>query len=516
MPYPGVHAKERPGHPAVIDAGSGDTVDYATLDARSNRIAQFLFDKGFRHGDTIAILMENNIRYFEIVWAALRSGLVVTPINRHFTVDEVAYIVNDCGAKALFTSTHMSKVANELADNVPNCRIRLVIDGVCDGYALMDTAMAAFPATALEEELRGRMMFYSSGTTGRPKGISRKPERVPISDGLANMQRMFNYGMGKDTVYLSPAPNYHAAPLGHSIGVLGIGGTVVMMPRFDAEKALRCIQDCKVTHSQWVPTMFIRMLKLPQAVRDRYDLSSHRLAIHAAAPCPTAVKRAMIDWWGPILHEYYSGSEGLGSTAISSDEWLERPGSVGRARQGVIHICGEDGKELPSGETGLIYFEQPEMPFVYHNDPDKTRDAQHPAHPNWATYGDVGYVDGEGYLYLTDRKSFMIISGGVNIYPRAVEDALVLHPKVMDAAVIGVPNEEFGEEVKAVVQLAPDLRGSEDVVAELLAFTREKVAGYMVPRSIDFTDEFPRLPTGKLYKRKLRDKYWAQDSAQQG
>lgn len=508
MYHPGAHAQSRPDHPAVILAGTDKCVSHKSLDEKSNQVAHFLHDQGFRAGDRIAILMENNIRYFEIFWAALRSGLIITPINRYFTADEAAYVVNDCGAKALFTSVYMATVAEPLAAQVPDCPIRLVIDGDCTGYQALDSIIESFPTTPLTEEPRGQVMLYSSGTTGRPKGILRRQDPAPISKGLTNIDRMREYGMNADTVYLSPAPIYHAAPLSYSTGVLSLGGTVVMMPRFDAEIALRHIQDYRVTHSQWVPTMFIRMLKLPDEVRQRYDLSSHQTAIHAAAPCPVEIKRQVIDWWGPILHEYYAGSEANGSTKINSQEWLERPGSVGRESMGKLHVCDEDGNEVAAGEHGLIYFEQAEIPFTYHNDPDKTRDAQHPVHPNWSTLGDVGYVDEAGYLFLTDRKSFMIISGGVNIYPQAIEDALVLHPCVTDAAVIGVPNEDFGEEVKAVVQLQPGVAETEELALELIEFTREKVASYMVPRTLDFTAELPRLPTGKLYKHKLREKYW--------
>ena len=508
MYYPGAHAHSRPDQPAVIIAGTDQRITHKAMDERSNRIAQLLHDRGFRPGDHVAILMENNLRYFEIFWAALRSGLIFTPINRYFTPDEVAYVVNDSGAKALFTSTYMRETAEALLDRIPECSVLLSVDGVCSGYDDLDTALVPFPTTPLANEPRGQMMLYSSGTTGRPKGILRTPVPADISEGLSHIERLRDYGIDGDTIYLSPAPIYHAAPLAYSVGVLSLGGTVVMMPRFDAELALRHIQDYRVTHSQWVPTMFIRMLKLSDEARSAYDLSSHQVAIHAAAPCPVEIKRQVIDWWGPILHEYYAGSESNGSTRIDSQEWLKRPGSVGKASMGMLHICDEDGNKVAPGSEGIIYFEQPEMPFRYHNDPDKTREAQNPKHTSWSTLGDVGYVDEDGYLYLTDRKSFMIISGGVNIYPQAIEDALVLHPSVTDAAVIGVPNEDFGEEVKAVVQLEPGIPESAALAEDLIGFTRDKVASYMVPRSLDFTDLLPRLPTGKLYKHKLREKYW--------
>ena len=508
MPYPGAHATARPNHPAVVLSSTGEGLDYRLLNERSNRIARFLKGKGFCPGDHVAILMENNVRYFEIVWAALRSGLVITPINRHLTADEAAYIIRDCDARALFTSANMAPIAETLTDRIPQCWLRLVLDGVCHGYEDLDEVTADQPPTPLAEEHRGHTMLYSSGTTGQPKGIVRTEPPGLIADGLPQVARIRDtYGIDETTIYLSPAPIYHAAPLHFSIGVMSLGGSVVMMPRFDAEEALRCIQDYRITYSQWVPTMFVRLLKLPEAVRHRYDLSSHKVAIHAAAPCPVEIKRRMINWWGPIIHEYYAASEGNGLTAINSDEWLERPGSVGRARLGTLHVCDDKGKELPPGATGLIYFEREEMPFSYHKDPEKTSGAQHPSYPNWSTLGDIGYLDEDGYLFLTDRESFMIISGGVNIYPQVIEDVLVLHPKVADAAVIGVPNEEYGEEVKAVVQPAPGVEGSDAFAQELISYTREHIAAYMVPRSVDFTNELPRLPTGKLYKHKLRKRY---------
>jgi len=276
---------------------------------------------------------------------------------------------------------------------------------------------------------------------------------------------------------------------------------VLMMPRFDAAEALALVERHAVTHAQFVPTMFVRMLKLPEAERERHDLSSLRAVIHAAAPCPVEVKRRMIEWWGPIIHEYYGGTEGNGITRLNSAEWLAHPGSVGRAKLGIIHVCDE------AGVAGLIYFERDTVTFGYHNDPAKTRGAQHPAHPNWSTLGDIGHVDTEGYLYLTDRQAFMIISGGVNIYPQAIEDALVTHPKVRDAAVIGLPNVDLGEEVRAVVELADDQHPSEELAEELIAYLKLRVARYMVPKAIDFTDDMPRLPTGKLYKKALRDRY---------
>ncbi len=287
-----------------------------------------------------------------------------------------------------------------------------------------------------------------------------------------------------------------------------VGGTVIMLDRFEPEAALAAIQNHKVTHSQWVPTMFIRMLKLPEEVRNSYDVSSLEVAVHAAAPCPVEVKRAMIEWWGPVVHEYYASTEAAGATFIGPQEALDHPGSVGKPLLGVIHICDEDGKELPVGEVGQVFFEREDVTFQYHNDPEKTRKAQHPEHENWSTTGDVGYVDADGYLYLTDRKAFMIISGGVNIYPQEAENVLINHPAVFDVAVIGVPEPDLGEVAKACVQLGEGYEPSDELADELIAFTKDSIAAYKAPRSVDFVDELPRTPTGKLVKGELRKKYW--------
>ena len=501
------HALARPGHPALIDGSAGEVLTYRELDERSNRLANLLCAHGLRRGDHIALFLENNMRFMEVCWAALRSGLYYTTINRYLTAEEAAYIVNDCGAQALVTSLARGDVAAALPPLIPNCRLRLMVDGEVEGWASYEAAVAMQPENPLYEDWLGEAMLYSSGTTGRPKGIERKLQNLRVGDEPAVVQKVLDYGFNRDTVYLSPAPIYHSAPLLFSLWVQRLGGTVVMMARFDALEALRLIERYRVTHSQWVPTMFVRMLKLPHAERTQFDLSSHRVAIHAAAPCPVDVKRQLIEWWGPIIHEYYGATELIGLTEVDSHEWLIRPGSVGKATLGILHICDEAGNELPAGGIGMIYFELPAMPFEYHNDDEKTRSAQHPVHLNWSTTGDVGYVDGEGYLFLTDRKAFMIISGGVNIYPREIEDAFVMHPKVRDVAVFGVPNEEMGEEVKAVVEPTGDVEPSPALAVELLDFVGGKVARYMVPKSVDFVDELPRLPTGKLYKKALRDRY---------
>ena len=502
------YAAATPDKPAMISADTGEILTFGQLNDASNRVAQLLYARGLRRTDHLAILMENNLHFMEPVWAGFRSGLYVTTVNRYLPPDEAAYIVGDCGAKAIVTSYEKRETAAALTDLIPNCPIRLMVGGTIPGWESYEAALAASSPEPLAEEWIGDSMLYSSGTTGRPKGILRPLPQVPAAQAFGMRQQGNLYGYSRETVYLSPAPLYHAAPLAFVLSVLSFGGTVVMMERFDAEQALKLIERYKVTHSQWVPTMFVRMLKLPEEVRKACDLSSLKVAVHAAAPCPVEVKRQMIEWWGPILYEYYAGTEGSGSTRIDSEEWLKHPGSVGKAGVGILHICDEDGNDLPPGEAGLIYFERETPTFEYHNDPAKTRAARHPQHENWNALGDVGYLDEEGYLYLTDRQAFMIISGGVNIYPQAIEDALITHPKVGDVAVFGVPDAEMGEAVKAVIEPAPGHQPTAELAAELLDYARSRLAHYMAPRSLDFIAEMPRLPTGKLYKRVLRDAYW--------
>jgi long-chain acyl-CoA synthetase len=507
--YPGAHAARFPDKPAVVMAGTGEILTYRELDERSARFARFLHDQGLRRGDHVALLTDNDAKAFEVYWAALRSGLYITAVNRHLAPAEVSYIVADCGAEALVVSASLGDVAGRIVDDTPGVRIRLAYQGSVDGHGSYEDALLAASPEPLPDRPRGADMLYSSGTTGRPKGIKSPLPDIQVDEPGDTATTVFGarYGFGPDTVYLSPAPIYHAAPLRFSGVVQALGGTVVLMERFDAEQALAAIERYRVTHSQWVPTMFVRMLKLDQAVREKFDLSSLKVAVHAAAPCPVDVKRAMIDWWGPVLHEYYSSTEASGITFITAEQWLRKPGSVGPAGVGIIRVCGADGVELPPGEIGTVYFERDERPFAYHNDPDRTAEASHPRHPTWTTTGDVGYVDEDGFLFLTDRKAFMIISGGVNIYPQEIEDVLALHPKVFDVAVIGVPDPEMGESVKAVVQPAAGVTPGPELGEELRACLRERIAHYKVPRSFDFVEELPRTPTGKLVKGKLRERY---------
>ncbi|UYN95842.1 MAG: AMP-binding protein [Enhydrobacter sp.] len=504
--HPCHHAQTMPDKPAYIMAGSGETVTYHQLDERSNRAARLFRAAGLAPGDHIALFMENNARFFEICWGAQRSGLIYTAISSRLTAEEVEYIVRDCGARLFVTSAALGERAAELAPRLQGLARLYMVDGTIPSYASWEEAVARQPATPIADQAAGHDMLYSSGTTGRPKGVLPVVEPQPI-DAMNPLLAITSklYGMDTDTIYLSPAPLYHAAPLRFNMSVMRLGGTSVIMEHFDAEEFLKLVPKFRITHSQLVPTMFVRFLKLPDEVRLAYDMSTLRCAIHAAAPCPIPVKEKMIEWWGPIVWEYYGGTEGNGLTMCDSAEWLAHKGTVGKAVVGKLKICDEEGNELPAGESGTVYFAEG-RPFEYHNDPRKTAESRHPR--GWTTLGDVGYVDADGFLHLTDRKAFMIISGGVNIYPQEAENLLINHPRVMDCAVFGVPNEEFGEEVKAVVQPRDMADAGPAFAEELIAYCRKHLSPIKCPRSIDFEAELPRHPTGKLYKRLLRDRYW--------
>jgi len=498
--YPGRHAASRASQAAFIMAGSGETVTYAEYEKRSNRLAHLLRSLGLKRLDHYAIFMENNSRYLECCGAGERSGLYYTCINSYLTADELAYIVNNSAARVLITSRAKLEVAGQALKQCPNVVRLLVADG--------DHELDSFPDTPIPDEWLGTPMLYSSGTTGQPKGILRPlPENppskpLPLYDFLDKLWR-YRDGM----TYLSPAPLYHSAPQAAVCLAIRHGGTVVIMEKFDPEAYLALIEKHRVTHSQLVPTMFSRMLKLPPAARRKHDLSSLEIAIHAAAPCPVQVKEEMIGWWGPIIHEYYGATEGLGFTACDSAEWLAHRGTVGKVLLGDLHILDQDMKPCTAGTPGTIWFKTA-TPFEYFNDPQKTAAARSPD-GSMSTVGDVGYVDADRFLYLTDRATFMIISGGVNIYPQECENLLITHPKVADAAVFGVPNADLGEEVKAVVQAMPGTQPGPELERELIAFCGEHLARFKCPRSVDFEAALPRLPTGKLYKRILRDRYWA-------
>lgn len=518
--YIGTHAARTPDKPAIIMAASGEVVTYAELYARVNRLAWFWWNQGLRRGDHVAVLMYNDVRYLEAVWAALCSGLYVTPINSHLTAGEVAHLLADSDSRCLVTARAIERVALSAVAKTPSVEVVLLVGGESDAgsagsaagdgrFVRYEDAVAEMPASPLDSEPAGELMFYSSGTTGLPKGVKRS-----LRDQVASESQIVEallggvFGLGAEDVYLSPAPLYHAAPLGFCVGVQTLGGTVVIMEKFDAAKALEVIERYAVTAAQWVPTMFIHLLKLPDQQRRAADVSSLRLAVHSGAPCSVEVKQQMMEWWGPILWEYYAGTELNGYCLVRPEEWLERPGTVGRPLFGEVHILGDTGEELAPGQDGTVYFAGGPS-FEYHNDPTKTLEARDPAGHGWTTLGDIGHVDEEGWLYLTDRRAFMIVSGGVNIYPQEVENVLALHPKVADVAVIGVPSREMGEDVKAVVQPAPSIEPGPDLAQELLLYCRERLAHHKCPRTIDFDHELPRLPTGKLYKTLLRDRYWA-------
>jgi long-chain acyl-CoA synthetase len=504
--YPGTFALTAPDRPAVI-MGVGEVVTYRQLEARSNQFAHFLRSSGLQPGDVIAVFMENNARYHEVCWGARRIGLYFVTISSHLTADEVAYIVNDSGATVLVSSRPLSSVADALTPDVaPQVRHRLMVGDPSPGWQSYDDVVGGYPATRVAQEQEGDLLQYSSGTTGRPKGIKRPLSQSAICadvDGAVPFLRAIGFGEGD--VYLSPAPLYHTAPIFWSSAVQRLGGTVVVMERFDAVRALELIAEHRVTHSLFVPTMFVRMLKLPEEVRKAADVSSLRTVIHAAAPCPVEVKRQMIEWWGPLISEFYSSSEGAGATFITAPDWLAHPGSVGRPMIGTPHIVDDAGAEVPPLTTGQIWFDGGPK-FSYHNDPAKTAETVNAR--GWASVGDVGYLDEDGYLYLTDRKAFMIISGGVNIYPQEAENVLVTHPKVFDVAVLGIPDPDFGEQVKAVVQPVNWDEAGPALEQELLAYCRERLAAYKCPRSVDFDPELPRSDTGKLYKHRLKGRYW--------
>ena len=501
--HPKVLAQSRPDHPAVIDSDTGRSISFAEMDAASNRFAQLLRSHGLQSGDVIALMIENCPEFFNLTWGAQRVGLFYVCISTRLTQAEIDYILADSGAKLFVASASLGATASA----AQFAGVRYSLGGAISGFASVEEAMASQPDTPIADERAGMDMLYSSGTTGRPKGIKGTlPEDDAIDAPNTLVMIAGAFGIGPDTIYLTPAPMYHAAPLRWSMTAQRLGATVVLMPHFDAEKTLAAIERYMVTAGQFVPTHFVRMLKLPEEVRAKYDLSSLKLAIHAAAPCPVPVKRAMIEWWGPVINEYYAGSEGNGLTWVTAQQWLEKPGTVGKAIHGILHICDEDGNELPPRSEGLVYFEGG-TEFQYHNDPEKTQQARN--RHGWTTLGDIGWADEDGFLYLTDRKSFMIISGGVNIYPQEIENHLVTHPKVTDVAVIGGPHEEMGEEVIAVVQPADMSEAGDELAAELTAYCRTALSGVKTPRRIDFREELPRHPTGKLYKRLLRDEYWA-------
>lgn len=507
--YPRIHARLQGAKPAVVMAETGAALSYGELEVFANRLARLYRSLGLKPGDHIAYCLENRLECPAVQWGAHYAGLYYTFISTRLTIAEAIYIVQDCDAKVLVVSSKTAAGLAEAARRMPNPPRIYTLDEDTELPSLA-AAMNPFEAAPIEDAEEGSEMLYSSGTTGRPKGIVPQLTRLPLGSTLLIADFLQQgFGMDDATIYLSPAPYYHTSPMKWAQGVTAFGGTAVIMARFDAENFLRFIEQYKVTHSQVVPTMYHRLLSLPAQVKTTYDLSSHKMSVHAAAPCPIPIKQAMIDWWGPILVEYYGATEGHGLTVTDSAAWLAHPGTVGRSIYGKIHIVGEDGKELSVGHEGLIYFSGTRR-FVYHKDPAKTAEAY--TVDGWATTGDIGRLDSEGYLYLTDRKSNMIITGGVNVYPQETENVLLTHPKVFDVAVIGTPHDDLGEEVRAVIQLQPSVEPGAELAQELIDFCRRELSHIKCPRVVDFRDSLPREPNGKLLKRLLRDEYRARMS----
>ena len=511
--HPYKHAQSHPDRLALVVADTGERLTYRELDEASNRAAQLFRSLGLKPGDRVGVLLRNSLEFAITYWAVQRSGLIANLLSTHLKAAEAAYILGDSGARVLVTSADVGETALALASRreelIPQVRTLLSVGpGPLDGARAFAVALQEMPAEPVPDQVSGFYLIYSSGTTGRPKGIMLPFKSGPIEE-LSPVETSVGAYLAFDPlVSLNGGPLYHGAPLSSMLMTQRAGGTAVVLRKFDAAAALRAIQDWRVVYAQFVPTMFVRMLALPEDTRRSFDLSSLQYVIHAAAPCPVEIKQRMIEWLGPIINEYYGSSENLGGTYISSEEWLRKPGSVGRSAVGPLHISDDEGHELPPNQQGLVYFEvPPERQFSYLNDAEKTRKARHPVQPNWYTAGDIGKLDEEGYLFLTDRKDFMIISGGVNIYPQAVEDALIVHPKVLDAAVIGVPNADFGEEVKAIVQ-PKDWGDAGDALAlELITWCRNRISTVSCPRSVDFVQELPRLASGKVAKPELRRAY---------
>ena len=505
--YPGQIAESHPHKPALTMAGSGEVVTFAELEQRSCRLARLLYAQGLRPGDHITLFAECHPRYSEVAWAALRSGLYLTTVNAHFGAEEARYVVENSTSRVLITTRGRAGIAAQIRDRVPAVDLCLMMDGVIEGFDPYEEALASYPAERLANEPLGELMLYSSGSTGRPKGIKRGLSGRCLEDGPADLDSTWAEPAGVDehSVCLLGGALHHAAPLVHGYWTQCLGGSLVIQERFDAEAMLRIIESYRVSHGFFVPTMFVRLLRLASETRVAYDVSSLRYVVHAGAPCPVVVKQHMIEWWGPVIEEYYAATEGHGMTWIGSRDWLKRPGSVGRAIWGRLHIVDETGNDLPPGELGTVYFSGTGR-FEYLGDTQKTAEAYLP--DGRATVGDIGYTDEAGYLYLVDRKHFTIVSGGVNIYPKEIEECLILHPAVDDVAVFGVPDEEFGEAVKAVVQPMTSADAGPVLETVLIEHCRANLAHFKCPRSIDFTDHLPRDPSGKLFKRPLKDRYW--------
>jgi long-chain acyl-CoA synthetase len=506
MHRPDDHADQAPDSTAVVVPTTGQRITYRTMVDQSKRLANVLRENGLRPGDHVAIFMTNVPEYFEVVWAARRGGYVYTAVNWHLTPGEVRYMLANSESKALIVSADLADVAEQAAADLPRLTLRLLVSADhADRAGWQDYAQAvASAATApLGPELEGQAMLYSSGTTGRPKGIVHTKVDLDrrFGDVAGDILWVNRYGLDAKTVSLTVGPLYHAAPLVSAMATHRHGGTVALLPKFDAEQTLKAIERYRVTHVQFVPTMFIRLLRLPEAVRRRYDISSLRAVAHSAAPCPVEVKRQMIEWFGPVIYEYYSATEAAGHVSIGAREWLEHPGSVGRVAPGSVAVTDESGRELPAGEDGIIWFTRPANRFSYHGDPDKSASMFNDK--GWARMGDIGHLDDDGYLFISGRSDHTIISGGVNIYPREIEDLLIEHPAVDDVAVIGVPDDEYGESVRAVLTLRDGYTGDPALERDIIDWTRARLAHYKCPRSVSFVGSLPRSVAGKMMKHRL-------------
>jgi long-chain acyl-CoA synthetase len=497
---------------AVVEPDGG-TVSYAELAARADQYGRGLQALGLRPGDCVAGMLPNSTEALALFFAAIQTGLYVVPVNWHLAAAEVAYILSDSGAAAFVAHERFAAVAAEaaaLAGIKENARFAVgEVPGFTPLAALGAASIGAGSTGRPEPRTAGAPMVYTSGTSGRPKGVRRPltgedPDQPPLAAGW--FFGIFGLKPLDGNVHLCCSPLYHTAVLNFATISLQVGHPVILMDRFDPEELLKLVETHRVTHSHMVPTQFRRLLALPAETRDRYDVSSWRCAIHSAAPCPPDVKRQMLQWWGPVVTEYYAASEG-GGTVITGAQWLERPGSVGLPWPGSqILILDENGSDVPAGQTGLVYMKMGTSTFDYYKDEAKTLASRA---RGMFTVGDIGYLDADGYLFICDRKSDMIISGGVNIYPAEIESALAAHPAVADVAVFGIPHEDWGEEIKAVIQPAPGAEPGPALTVELLAFLDGRLARFKLPRTIDYVPELPRDPNGKLYKRRLRDPYWA-------
>ncbi len=500
-------AEEDPNRIAVIDP-SGKEVTYGELYAECNRLVHGLRALGLEAGSGVAAVVPNSFEMLALYFAAMQAGWYLTPINHHLVGPEIAYIVEDCEADAFIGHERFADTCRSAADAISLPADHCFSIGAVDGFRPYTDLTDGQPADRPGDRSGGAAMHYTSGTTGQPKGVRRKlsgadPDAAAAGGGF--LLRLFGTVAHDGNVHICGSPLYHTAVLAFASTSLHLGHPVVLMDRWTPEGMLELIERHGVTNSHMVPTQFHRLLALPEEVRDRYDVSTLRSMVHAAAPCPVEIKQRMLDWWGPVIYEYYAATEG-GGTVVTPEQWLERPGTVGLPwPSSEIRILDDEGVDTPTGEIGTVYMKLGQGDFEYFKDKGKTDENRR---AGFFTVGDIGYLDDGGYLFLCDRKSDMIISGGVNIYPAEIEGALLTHPKVADAAVFGIPHEDWGEEIKAVVEVAPGVDAGDALTAELTAHCAERLAKFKLPKSIDYTAEMPRDPNGKLYKRKLRDPYW--------